>query len=802
MDAKRKGRAMTMHMRPGTILDGHYRILSVLGQGGFGITYAAENVRLEMKVAIKELFWRDHSLRSSDAPPEVVLARPSDGPLFEAQKQRFLKEAKTLMEFAGTPGVVRVLDYFEANGTAYIVMEYIEGVTLASAIAHDPPPAESVVRSLLPLIDVLGEIHAAGVIHRDISPDNIIVQPGGSLKLIDFGAARSYAETAGPYTAISRSCYSPSEQYDANGNQGPWTDVYSICATLYTCVAGTPPQSAVQRLFLDELAAPSSLGIDVDPALESVIMKGLSLGIEQRWQSMAELSAALRAALPDAAKEEPKPPRRRWPLVLAIALLLCAVLTIGTAYWLNHRGEIRLKNIPTETLRVCAPSDMTAADFAAAQDELRGRLDDFAGKGNYIMRVNGDHIDVVAPLESFGEREVIDVIRERFSELVPGRTMFWQYEIRAEWESPATGGGGRQIAPEAFDTPTATLLYAFTDVLTSGQRDNLISDIKVQLDALDQPYAIGWCRGNPQELVVRLPIAGLTEFIVDMLVSNSLQLTAVDSYSRLPVYRFNAEFVSPDAGDGNAGLRLRYDSEELEKYTRAMLDADLHTLYLTEDGSDRYIIASAPIDAPITDGIIAFSDLRMADPQGEGIGPGNFFNFLQAKQNDTELPTGGWLTYYEYRGADGAVDFDGAWDYGENAATIPDSEADLALMSHIRQETGYDVQAGPHAYWIFMNLPCDETLPEAFSRNVQELAETYGLFDRIAIKSVYINATSDDSAAVLRVYMYPEYDASDGRFVTGVSLYALGEAIEPYVERIDEWWNNWEFDSDSVRRID
>ena len=339
---------MHTQLQPGTLLDERYRIDAVLGQGGFGITYAAENTRIGMKVAVKELFWRGHSVRAEGASPEVALENAADAPVFEEQKQRFLREARTIRDFSGQPGVVGILDYFEANGTAYIVMEYVEGQTLAARAAAGPMPCEDLLRRFLPIIDTLTAIHCAGVIHRDISPENIMVQPDGSLKLIDFGAARQYRGEGGHYSAISRDSYSPGEQYDKNGRQGPWTDVYALCATIYACVCGAPPQGAVQRMFLDELKAPSEMGVNILPAYESILMKGLQLRPEKRWQDMDALGRAIRDALP---AEKPKDKSRRGLLIGLMAGLLCAALAVGIWGWRRYDATRRICCGPGRTAR-------------------------------------------------------------------------------------------------------------------------------------------------------------------------------------------------------------------------------------------------------------------------------------------------------------------------------------------------------------------------------------------------------------------------------------------------------------------
>ena len=300
---------MRYHILPkDTLLDERYQIESLLGEGGFGITYAARNIRLDSKVAIKELFWRNHCARDVSVSPKVELLRQEDDPVFQQQKERFLREARMIRDFSNRSDIARVLDYFEANDTAYIVMEYVEGETLGAYIAaHGPLDAEDAFRRFLPLVKSLSFIHGSGVIHRDISPDNIMVQPDGSLKLIDFGAAREFTAMGGEmHSVIAKDSYAPPEQYDRNGNLGPWTDVYALCATIYTCITNQPPVSSMQRMFLDELRIPSELQPNMDGKYVAVVMRGLELSAAKRWQSMSELAKAMQDVLP--APLPPSPP--------------------------------------------------------------------------------------------------------------------------------------------------------------------------------------------------------------------------------------------------------------------------------------------------------------------------------------------------------------------------------------------------------------------------------------------------------------------------------------------------------------
>ena len=177
-----------------------------------------------------------------------------------------MKEAKTLAKFNTEDDVVNVIDFFEENGTAYIVMEFVDGETLSDIVAQKGKlTPDETLALLLPVMDSLKKVHAQGLIHRDISPDNIMVT-NGKVKLLDFGAARSMqAESNKSLSVMLKPGYAPEEQYRSKGEQGPWTDVYALCATMYKCVTGTTPDDATQRVYDDETKSPKELGIDIDP---------------------------------------------------------------------------------------------------------------------------------------------------------------------------------------------------------------------------------------------------------------------------------------------------------------------------------------------------------------------------------------------------------------------------------------------------------------------------------------------------------------------------------------------------------
>ena len=277
-------------LRKGTRLIGRYTVEGVLGQGGFGITYLGMDELHKKKVAIKEFFPQGIVTRNIEYKDTVTVTLVGEKENYDKGKERFLKEAQTMAMFSKDKGIVKALDFFEINNTAYIVMEYLEGVTLKQYLRENKRiAAEDLVELLVPLIEALDEIHSQGLIHRDISPDNIMVLPDGRIKLMDFGAARDYTEFGEKSLSIVlKPGYAPPEQYQTHGVQGPWTDIYALCATMYKCITGENPPDAIDRLVDDHLKKISAFGISVSPQIEKAIIKGMSVAVNDRYQNVGD----------------------------------------------------------------------------------------------------------------------------------------------------------------------------------------------------------------------------------------------------------------------------------------------------------------------------------------------------------------------------------------------------------------------------------------------------------------------------------------------------------------------------------
>src|SRR6266404_876261 len=284
---------------PNALPAGHalqeYRIERVLGVGGFGLTYLALDENLHLRVAVKEYLPADIAVR---APDRTIAPTSSEtAEIFDWGKRRFLDESRTLASFRH-PNIVRVMRFFEANGTAYMVMEFVEGAPLPDWVSTRRPLAEAQVAALAaPLLDGLQVVHKSGFMHRDIKPPNIYIRDDSSPVLLDFGAAR---QKSSELTALVTPGYAPFEQYHTQGKQGAWSDIYALGGVLYWMVTGNSPHEAAARIRADTMppalqAADKSL---FRPEFLAAIDWALAPHEDQRPQSVPEWREALLGAAP------------------------------------------------------------------------------------------------------------------------------------------------------------------------------------------------------------------------------------------------------------------------------------------------------------------------------------------------------------------------------------------------------------------------------------------------------------------------------------------------------------------------
>mgnify|MGYP000316186324 CR=1 FL=1 len=276
-------------LKPGTLLNNRFYVGIVLGEGGFGVTYIGWDTILDMTVAIKEDFVASRDCTASLTNDINIFGGRSEQE-YKLGLERYIREARTLSKFHDLHGIVDIRDFFHENNTAYLVMEYLKGPTLEEHIKqYGRMKPEYVFQIMKPVMRSLEKIHQAGMVHRDISPDNIMLSDG-CIKLIDFGAARlANNDNNKSLTVVLKRGFAPEEQYRSNGKQGPWTDVYAICATIYYMLTGKKPPESIERTYEDTLQSFDELEIPVDKEKSDALMKGLAPIYQNRYQSIRDL---------------------------------------------------------------------------------------------------------------------------------------------------------------------------------------------------------------------------------------------------------------------------------------------------------------------------------------------------------------------------------------------------------------------------------------------------------------------------------------------------------------------------------
>jgi serine/threonine protein kinase len=306
----------------------NFEIRSVLGYGGFGITYEALDLDLQQVVAIKEYLPNELAVRTTDY--SVRAKSESSRSVFESGVKEFIEEARLLARFHH-PNIVRVRRYFELHGTGYIVTDFIDGQSLSARLSRGSTDASETLGILTGILDGLEVLHDNAILHRDLKPSNVMIRENGTPVLIDFGAARDFTgRHSRSVTAIATSGYSPPEQYGTGGQQGPWTDLYALGAIAYRCVTGKPPVDSLRRLRKDPLvSARVAANGDYDPVLLATIDRLLSVNETDRPSSVAEVRALLaNFLLLEGRKKSVSRPR----LLTASVVLLCLIVSLAAGF--------------------------------------------------------------------------------------------------------------------------------------------------------------------------------------------------------------------------------------------------------------------------------------------------------------------------------------------------------------------------------------------------------------------------------------------------------------------------------------
>lgn len=458
---------LATYMRPGAILNERYVIGRALGHGGFSVTYLAWDALLLHKVAIKEYLPSEYATRRP-GESRLTIFSGKEGEYFQFGKEKFLDEAKRLSAFQNEDGIVHVYDCFSANETAYLVMEYLDGITLSEYLKKEAAVSpqgriapEKAISMLTPVMLSLQRVHDSGMIHRDIAPDNIMLLKDGGVRLIDFGAARHAVHDCGKsMTVIIKDGYSPEEQYNSHSVQGPAADVYALSATLYQMITGITPPGAIERgEYLqkhkrDMLPPPSKFNKAVTKTQDTAILNGMALHTQDRTQSVAELYEELTAQTPVRRIQETIRKRSSfsWPLWAKITagVLAAAIVAGGVLLYLNRKpktdtaAEDGSYVLSPNVVNMQVVNAVTAAEDASLHLVVEGSDYDAGVEQGRILTQNPDPGTKLAPASdllataSLGKERPVGVMDDMSSMLKDAAedylTRMGLSDVQINWE--------------------------------------------------------------------------------------------------------------------------------------------------------------------------------------------------------------------------------------------------------------------------------------------------------------------------------------------------------------------------------
>lgn len=408
----------TRCLKPGVILKERYKIEEVIGAGGFGITYRAWDPLLQSYVAIKEYYPSGIATRSADSS-KVCVPVGQEQREYHRGRIRFLKEAQDVARFQSEPNIVSIYDYLEENDTAYMVMEYLHGCTLKQYIREHGGRLDTdhILHICLSVLDALAVVHKAGMIHRDISPENIFICEDLTVKLIDFGAAKQvYLDGEQTMSVVLKPGYAPPEQYAKKDKQGPWTDIYALGATLYFAATGEKPEESFGRVLEDTIKPVCEVNPEIPRAMSQVIMRAMSVKIEDRYQTVEAMREALLAGEGQNAQMEPYvipasriskrdlPKKRGFLIGVAFCIVIMLVVT---GIWMAGRVA-KKAGTATATEMNAASTEAQTATMADAQTSTDA--EQVATEAEKTTQADNPMVMHVPTKEELAEQEKSDAI--------------------------------------------------------------------------------------------------------------------------------------------------------------------------------------------------------------------------------------------------------------------------------------------------------------------------------------------------------------------------------------------------------
>ena len=488
-----------------TILAGKYLVGRVLGQGGFGITYIGWNLAMERKVAIKEYYPSGQVSRQPGTQQLTWYTSESARFAQESGMEMFLKEARKMAKVEDISGIVKVKDLFRENGTAYIVMDFVEGETLKNRLKQTGPMSWKQAKEIFrPAIQTMEKVHQAGLIHRDISPDNVMLTPTGDVKILDLGAAKDLNINSGASSMqVAKSGFSPLEQYVHRGSSGPWTDVYAMAATIYYAITGTLPPNAIDRLSCDTLSWTEPKLELLPAAARDALQKALTVQFKNRTQSMCELEKGLfsvetpafatqkqQSAVQKASTEKHSKSASSVWLVTTVAMLvfclffgaLPSMISSKSAGKRNSTKATPVSDSPETTASPAydAPDDDDIVRYDNSEVQAAGAT---ADPSNYIDSLQGDWQTVSLDSSHTEASAIVFTKKIRCKEMTVNIKIEMNYGARCkDWELWARidgkwqkleqislpDGNGSTAHTVTFDTPANLDAVSITPTIAGG----------------------------------------------------------------------------------------------------------------------------------------------------------------------------------------------------------------------------------------------------------------------------------------------------------------------------------------------
>lgn len=321
-----------VHLYPGTVLAGRYILGYAIGSGGFGIVYKALDTTLDRVVAVKEFYVGRLVTRAAGTKDIILPSKEISIAEFNYRKARFLAEARNMAKFSSHGSIVNVFEYFEENGTAYIVMEMLDGIALSDYLKMNDGKLDEdeAIAVAVKVGEALESLHKEKIIHCDIAPDNIFICPGNVIKVLDLGAARLADAEEKVIDIVLKPGYSPPEQYEQTKNLGPWTDIYALGATLYMMLTGVKPDESTNRKINDVLVPPRELNEAIPENLSNTVMKAMAVERHMRFKSVSEFLKAVNGEKKVVTLKKEIHLRKRRRFSGIVAAMLVAVIACGS----------------------------------------------------------------------------------------------------------------------------------------------------------------------------------------------------------------------------------------------------------------------------------------------------------------------------------------------------------------------------------------------------------------------------------------------------------------------------------------